>query len=246
MIFILHTSPKITASFLLEKGCSINTWLHLHVKFSSAFSQWPFKGKDWWELLNTRTSFLSEGLLRMELRQTQNTMFLNHYFMGWSCGFSDWKSTLQCRRPGFHPWSGTNIPTCYGVTRKPMSHSKGSAQPTPTPKDFLGDVIDRSPNLSTANAEGEGSVLGLGRFHVLRSGWVIVPQLLSSSSGACKLQLLSPKCWSYESLSAWSLCPTGGEATRMRASCTAMKSGSPLAATRENPCVAVKTWCSQK
>ena len=133
-IFILHTSLKITASFLLEKGCSINAWLYLHVKFSSAFSQWPFKGKDWWELLNTRTSFLSDGLLRMEPRQTQNTMLPNHYFMGRPCVFSDWESTLQCRRHGFHPWSGTKIATCYGATRKSMSNSKDSAQPHPTPQ----------------------------------------------------------------------------------------------------------------
>lgn len=58
---------KITASFLFEKCSWFKTqFIVTFVKFSSVFSKWPFKMKDWWELLSIWASFLPLGPLGME------------------------------------------------------------------------------------------------------------------------------------------------------------------------------------
>ena len=67
-----------------------------------------------------------------------------------------------------------------------------------------GAVVESLP----ANAEDTGSGPGLGRSHMLRSGWAREPQLLS--------------------LRVWSLCSTKREATMVRGPRTAMKSGPRL------------------
>ena len=59
-----------------------------------------------------------------------------------------------------------------------------------------------------ASAEDTGSSPGLGRSHMLQSGWAREPQLLS--------------------LRVWSLCSTTGEAMIVRGLRTAMKSGPHL------------------
>ena len=59
-----------------------------------------------------------------------------------------------------------------------------------------------------ANAGDTGSIPGLGRSHMPRSGWAREPQLLS--------------------LRVWSLCSATREATIVRGPCTAMKSGPHL------------------
>ena len=67
-----------------------------------------------------------------------------------------------------------------------------------------GAVVESLP----ANAGDMGSSPGLGRSHMLRSGWTHEPQLLS--------------------LRVWSLCSAAREATIMRGPRTAMKSGPHL------------------
>ena len=59
-----------------------------------------------------------------------------------------------------------------------------------------------------ANAGDAGSGPGLGRSHVLRSGWAREPQLLS--------------------LRVWSLCSAAGEAAMVRGLRSTMKSGPHL------------------
>ena len=59
-----------------------------------------------------------------------------------------------------------------------------------------------------ANAGGAGSVPGLGRSHVPRSGWAREPQLLG--------------------LRVWGLCSAAGEAAMVRGLRSAMKSGPRL------------------
>ena len=66
-----------------------------------------------------------------------------------------------------------------------------------------------------ANAGDTGSGPGLGGSHMLRSDWACEPQLLS--------------------LRVWSLGSVTGEAAMVRGPRTVMKSGPPLAATRESP-----------
>ena len=67
---------------------------------------------------------------------------------------------------------------------------------------FPGGAVVKNP---PANAGDTGSSPGLGRSHMLRSNWAHEPQLLS--------------------LRIWSLCSTTREATIVRGSRTAMKSG---------------------
>ena len=67
-----------------------------------------------------------------------------------------------------------------------------------------GAVVENLP----ANVGDTGSSPGLGRSHMLRSGWAREPQLLS--------------------LRVWSLCPATGEAAAVRSPRTAMKSGPRL------------------
>ena len=68
----------------------------------------------------------------------------------------------------------------------------------------------------TGSSPGLGrSHMDLGRSHMLRSKWARKPQLLS--------------------LRVWSLCSATREGARVRGPRTAMKSGAPLAATREKP-----------
>ena len=67
-----------------------------------------------------------------------------------------------------------------------------------------GAVVESLP----ANAGDTGSSPGLGRSHMLRSGWAPEPQLLS--------------------LRVWSLCPATREAAIVRGPRTAMKSGPRL------------------
>ena len=67
-----------------------------------------------------------------------------------------------------------------------------------------GAVVENLP----ANAGDTGSSPGLGRSHMLRSGWAHEPQLLS--------------------LRVWSLCSATREAAIVRGLCTTMKSGPRL------------------
>ena len=67
-----------------------------------------------------------------------------------------------------------------------------------------GAVVENLP----ANAGDMGSSPGLGRSHMLRSGWAREPQLLS--------------------LRVWSLCSATREAAIMRGPCTTIKSGPHL------------------
>ena len=67
-----------------------------------------------------------------------------------------------------------------------------------------GAVVQKQP----ANAGDTGSSPGLGRSHMLRSGWAREPQLLS--------------------LRVWSLCSATREAVIVRGPGTAMKSGPRL------------------
>ena len=77
-----------------------------------------------------------------------------------------------------------------------------------------------------ANAGDTGSSPGLGRSHMPRSNWAREPQLLS--------------------LHVWSLCSAAREAVTVRGPRTVMRSGPPLAATRESPPTETKTQHSQK
>ena len=77
-----------------------------------------------------------------------------------------------------------------------------------------------------ANAGDTGSSPGLGRSHMLRSSWAHEPQLLS--------------------LRVWSLCSATREAAIVRGPRTVMKSGPPLAATRESVHTEKKTQHSKK
>ena len=85
-----------------------------------------------------------------------------------------------------------------------------------------GAVVESLP----ANAGDTGSSPGLGRSHMPRSDWAREPQLLS--------------------LRVWSLCSATREAAIMRGPRTAMKSGPPLATTRESPRRETKTQHSHK
>ena len=85
-----------------------------------------------------------------------------------------------------------------------------------------GAVVENLP----ANAGDVGSSPGLGRSHMPRSSWARGPQLLS--------------------LHVWGLCSATREAATVRGPHTAMKSGPPLAATRESPHAETKTQYSQK
>ena len=90
-------------------------------------------------------------------------------------------------------------------------------------RDFPGGaVVDSLP----ANAGDTGSSPGLGRSHMPWSNWAREPQLLS--------------------LRVWSLCSATREAAIVRGPRTAMKSGPPLAATRESPRTETKTQHSQE
>ena len=90
-------------------------------------------------------------------------------------------------------------------------------------RDFPGGaVVDSLP----ANAGDTGSSPGLGRSHMPWSNWAREPQLLS--------------------LRVWSLCSAPREAAIVRGPRTAMKSGPPLAATRESPRTETKTQHSQE
>ena len=56
-------------------------------------------------------------------------------------------------------------------------------------QDFPGGTVVKNP---PANAGDMGSSPSLGRFHMSRSNWARVPQLLSLRSRAFKPQLLKP------------------------------------------------------
>ena len=88
---------------------------------------------------------------------------------------------------------------------------------------FPGGVVVK--NLP-ADAGHMGSSPGLGRSHMPRSNWAREPQLLS--------------------LRVWSLRSATREATIVRGPHTVMKSGPPLAATRESPRTETKTQHSQR
>ena len=77
-----------------------------------------------------------------------------------------------------------------------------------------------------ANAGDTGSSPGLGGSHMPRSNWAREPQLLS--------------------LRVWSLCSATREAAIVRGPRTAMKSGPPLATTRESPSTETKTQHSNQ
>ena len=85
-----------------------------------------------------------------------------------------------------------------------------------------GAVVETLP----ANAGDTGLGPGLGGSHMPRSNWAREPQLLS--------------------LRVWSLCSATREAAIVRGLRTAMKSGPPLATTRESPRTETKTQHSHK
>ena len=90
-----------------------------------------------------------------------------------------------------------------------------------------GAVVENLP----ANAGDTGSSPGLGGSHMPRSDWACEPQLLS--------------------LRIWSLCSAAREATMVRGSCTAMKSGPRLPqlekaqAQKQRPNIAINQSISQ-
>ena len=85
-----------------------------------------------------------------------------------------------------------------------------------------GSVVENLP----ANAGDTGSSPGLGRSHMLQSNWAREPQLLG--------------------LRFWSLCSATREAAIVRGPRTTMKSGPPLATTRESSHTETKTQHSHK
>ena len=95
---------------------------------------------------------------------------------------TEWRNTsLEARRPGRRlRWSSRQ--DC-GI------HALGSGQldgrrltlKYPGKKDFLGSPVAESPSASTGNM---GSICGPAGFHIPRSSWAGVPQLLSLSSRA--------------------------------------------------------------
>ena len=58
-------------------------------------------------------------------------------------------------------------------------------------KGFPGGTVGENP---PANVWDTGSIPGLGRFHMLQSNQVLVPQLLSLCSRTHQPQLLKPMC----------------------------------------------------
>ena len=62
------------------------------------------------------------------------------------------------------------------------------------------------------NAGDTSSIPGLGRSHMPHGNWASGPQLVSPSSGACKLQLLSPRSMTTEAYALSSLYPETREA----------------------------------
>ena len=91
-----------------------------------------------------------------------------------------------------------------------------------------------------ANAGDAGLIPGLGRFHMMWSGWARVPELLSLCSRACEPQLLSPCARTTEARAPQQEKPPQGE-TRAQQQRVA-----PIAATRESPRAATKTQPSQR
>ena len=68
-----------------------------------------------------------------------------------------------------------------------------------------------------------GSVPGLGRTHMPGNIWACEPQLLSPSSRAHRLKLLSPREGTTKAPMPYNLCPVTREATGTRSSCTATR-----------------------
>ena len=97
-----------------------------------------------------------------------------------------------------------------------------------------GAVVDNLP----ASAGDTGLSPGLGGSHMPRSNWGPCVTITEPAPGACEPQLLS--------LRIWSLCSATREAAIVKGPRTAMKSGPPLAATRESPHTETKTQHSQK
>ena len=89
-----------------------------------------------------------------------------------------------------------------------------------------------------ANAGDTGSNPGLGRSHMLRSGWAHAPQLLGLRSRACEPQLLKPGRLEPVLRSK--------RGHRSEKSVHRSEEWPPLASAGESPRAAVKTQCSQK
>ena len=65
------------------------------------------------------------------------------------------------------------------------------------------------------NARDTSAIPGLGRSHMPHGNRASGPQLMSLGSGACKLQLLSPRSMTTEAHALQSLCSETREATAM-------------------------------
>ena len=76
---------------------------------------------------------------------------------------------------------------------------------------FPGGPLDKNL-LPNAMDMGLISLVGELRSHMPQGNWASGPQLVSPSSGACKLQLLSPRSMTTEAYALSSLCPETREA----------------------------------